>query len=142
MPGAESHIVAASIGQARRTTFKLLREFIEDGPNADDYRISESSFACHVRHKESNTRVSVLASSGKTSQGLVRCPWLFADEPGSWETTGGHLLHEAIQTAQGKPGYGPAGDLHRDAGAGHERVVARPRVRRVARVDARHGAPR
>ena len=48
--------------------------------------------------------MSVLASSGKTSQGLVRCPWLFADEPGSWETRGGHLLHEAIQTAQGKPG--------------------------------------
>ena len=32
VPGAESHIVAASIGQARRTTFKLLREFIEGGP--------------------------------------------------------------------------------------------------------------
>ena len=51
-----------------------------------------------------NTRVSVLASSGKTSQGLVRAPFVFADEPGSWETTGGQLLHEAIQTAQGKPG--------------------------------------
>ena len=74
VPGAESHIVAASIGQARRTTFKLLREFIEGGPNADDYRISESSFACHVRHKESNTRVSVLASSGKTSQGSGPVP--------------------------------------------------------------------
>ena len=102
--GAESHLVAASIGQARRTTFKLLREFIENGPRAGDYKISESSFACAIRHVETNTRISVLASSGKTSQGLVRCPWLFADEPGSWETTGGRLLHEAIQTAQGKPG--------------------------------------
>ena len=102
--GAESHIVAASIGQARRTTFKLLREFIEGGEKPLDYRISESSFACAIRHVATNTRLSVLASSGKTSQGLVRCPWLFADEPGSWETTGGQLLHEAIQTAQGKPG--------------------------------------
>ena len=102
--GAESHLVAASIGQARRTTFKLLREFIEGGVRAADYKISESSFACAIRHVATNTRLSVLASSGKTSQGLVRCPWLFADEPGSWETTGGQLLHDAIQTAQGKPG--------------------------------------
>ena len=101
--GAESHIVAASIGQARRSTFKLLREFIETGPIAG-YKITESSFACSIRHVETNTRISVLASSGKTSQGLVRCPWLFADEPGSWETNGGQQLHEAIQTAQGKPG--------------------------------------
>ena len=69
-----------------------------------EYRISESSFTCSVRHVPTNTRISVLASSGKTSQGLVRCPWIFADEPGSWETTGGQLLHLAIQTAQGKPG--------------------------------------
>ena len=102
--GSESHIVAASIGQARRSTFKLLREFIESSPRAMEYDISESSFQCAVKHKPTNTRISVLASSGKTSQGLVRCPWLFADEPGSWETTGGQLLHEAIQTAQGKPG--------------------------------------
>ena len=102
--GAESYLVAGSIGHARRTTFKLLREFIEDGPRAGDYKISESSFACAIRHVETNTRMSVLASSGKSAQGLVRCPWLFADEPGSWETTGGRLLHEAIQTAQAKPG--------------------------------------
>ena len=102
--GSESHIVAASIGQARRSTFKLLREFIEASPRAMEYRISESSFQCAVNHVPTNTRISVLASSGKTSQGLVRCPWMFADEPGSWETTGGQSLHEAIQTAQGKPG--------------------------------------
>ena len=102
--GAESHLVAASIGQARRTTFKLLREFLEGGPRLDEYKISESAYGCSVRHVETNTRISVLASSGKTSQGLVRAPFVFADEPGSWEATGGQLLHEAIQTAQGKPG--------------------------------------
>ena len=102
--GAESHMVAASIGQARRSTFKLLREFIEGSQRAMEYKISESNFSCSVWHAPTDTRISVLASSGKTSQGLVRCPWLFADEPGSWETTGGQLLHEAIQTAMGKPG--------------------------------------
>ena len=99
--GAESHVAAASIGQARRTTFKLLREMI--GESAD-YRIAESAITCHVIHVASNTRISVLASSGKTAQGLVRCPFLFADEPGAWETAGGELLHDAIETAKGKPG--------------------------------------
>ena len=102
--GTEAHICAASIGQARRTTFRLLREFIENGPTAAEYRIAESALTCHVVHVASNTRVSVLASSGKTGQGLVRCPFVFADEPGAWEVAGGELLHGAIQTAQGKPG--------------------------------------
>ena len=104
VPGAESHLVATSIGQARRATFKLLMEFINAGDRVDEYRISDSAFGCAVLHVKTKTRVSVLASSGKTSQGLVRCPWLFADEPGSWESKGGQQLHEAIQTAQGKPG--------------------------------------
>ena len=104
VPGTEAHIAAASIGQARRTVFRLLRELIENGPDAADYRIAESALTCHVVHVPSNTRVSVLASSGKTAQGLTRCPWVFCDEPGSWETTGGELLHSAIQSAMGKPG--------------------------------------
>ena len=72
-----------------------------DGP---DYRIAESALTCHVIHRQTNTRVSVIASSGKTAQGLVRCPYLFADEPGAWEVAGGEALHDAIQTAMGKPG--------------------------------------
>ena len=36
--------------------------------------------------------------------GLVRCPYVLADEPGSWEVTGGTLMFDAIQTAMGKPG--------------------------------------
>ena len=101
--GSESHIVAASIGQARRSTFTLLREFCESSERAMEYSISENNQTCQVLHKPTHTRVSVLASSGKTAQGLVRCPWVFADEPGSWETNGGQLLHDAIQKAMGKP---------------------------------------
>ena len=101
--GAESHIVAKSIGQARRATFKLLREFCESSERVMEYSISENNQTCQVLHKPTNTRISVLASSGKTAQGLVRCPWLFADEPGSWENKGGRQqLHEAIQTAHGE----------------------------------------
>ena len=36
--------------------------------------------------------------------GIVGCPLLVADEPGSWQTIGGELMFDAIQTAQGKPG--------------------------------------
>ena len=36
--------------------------------------------------------------------GIVGCPLLVADEPGAWEVVGGELMHDAIQTAQGKPG--------------------------------------
>ena len=99
--GAESHLAAASIGQARRTVFRVLRELLSAAPG---YRFAESVNACHVLHVASGTRVSVLAANGKTAQGLVRCPLLIADEPGAWEAAGGAVLHDAIQTAQGKPG--------------------------------------
>ena len=36
--------------------------------------------------------------------GIVDCPILVADEPGSWEVVGGQLMFDAIQTAMGKPG--------------------------------------
>ena len=36
--------------------------------------------------------------------GLVGCPWAICDEPGAWETNGGQLLNDAIETAKGKPG--------------------------------------
>ena len=35
--------------------------------------------------------------------GIVNCPLLVADEPGSWETVGGTLMYDAIITALGKP---------------------------------------
>ena len=99
-PGTESHLIAASVGQARRTTFKLLRRYFED---RDDWVIAESQNAAHVRHKATNTRLSVLAGNSKTAQGLVDCPLIIADEPGAWEVVGGELVWDAIRTAQGKP---------------------------------------
>ena len=103
--GAESHIVAASVGQARRTTFKMLRCMIEGD---SDYAIAESVNNVHVTHKASRTRISILAANGKTAQGLVDVPYVFADEPGAWTETGGSLVWDAIETAQGKPGN----DMH------------------------------
>ena len=104
VPGAESHIAAASIGQARRTVFKLLREFVEALPNVKEYRIADTQNVAAIRHVPTNAMVSVIAANGKTAQGLVRAPWVFCDEPGAYEVIGGGLLNEAIQTALGKPG--------------------------------------
>ena len=46
----------------------------------------------------------MIGSNGRTAFGLVGCPWAICDEPGSWEINGGTLLHDAIETAKGKPG--------------------------------------
>ena len=98
--GTESHIIAASVGQARRTTFKILRRFFED---RDDWVIAESQNNAHVKHRPTGTRVSVLPGNSKTAQGLVDCPLIIADEPGSWEVVGGAAVWAALRTAQGKP---------------------------------------
>ena len=101
VPNSESHIIAASIGQARRTVFKQLRAMVGDDPA---FKVAESVNNCHVDHKGSRSRISILAANGKTAQGLVDVPFVFADEPGAWEVTGGQLVWDALDTALGKPG--------------------------------------
>ncbi len=98
--GTESHIIAASIGQARRTVFKQLRGLVADDPG---FKVAESVNNCHVDHRATGTRISILAANGKTAQGLVDVPFVFADEPGAWEVTGGQLVWDALETALGKP---------------------------------------
>ena len=101
--GAESHLIAATIAAARRTCFKILRRLIEDSDRAGEYQISESPNGCHVRHKVSNTRVSVVAATSKAVLGLVGCPLVIVDEPGSYELEGGKAVWDALATAIGKP---------------------------------------
>ena len=84
--GAEYLLCAASIEQARLC-----------------YRFIDSTTRISITHKSSNTRLRVLSSNGKTAMGIVGCPLLVADEPGSWETAGGTLMFDAIVTALGKP---------------------------------------
>ena len=98
--GKESHIIAASVGQARRTTFKLLKRYFVD---RDDYFVGESLNEAQIRHKPSGTRITVLAANHKTAQGLVDVPVIIGDEPGSWEVSSGTAVWDAIETAQGKP---------------------------------------
>ena len=100
VPGAEYLLCAASIEQAR-LCFRFIRAEIE-GDTA--YSIVDSTTRLGITHKPSNTRLRVLSSNGKTAMGIVNCPILVADEPGSWEVVGGTLMYDAIVTALGKPG--------------------------------------
>ena len=98
--GAEYLLCAASIEQAR-LCYRFIREDLEP---TGAYRWLDSNTRIGAVHKPTNTRLRVLSSNGKTAMGIVGCPLLVADEPGSWEVVGGTLMHDAIQTAQGKPG--------------------------------------
>ena len=99
-PGTESVLCAGSIEQAR-IVHRFARADLED---RGGYRFLDSHTRIGITHPKTNTRVRVISSNAKTAFGLVGCPWVIADEPGSWEVTGGTLLHDAIETAKGKPG--------------------------------------
>ena len=105
-PGSENHLVAASLGQCRRTTFGVLRRMVEALPNTGDYRISDNTMSARIRHPLSRTEVSVLPASGKSAMGLVNARWLVADEPASWKPGDGQVMFDAIEGAHGKPGSG------------------------------------
>ena len=98
--GAEYLLCAGSIEQAR-LCFRFIRSNLEP---TGEYRFIDSATRIGITHLSTFTRLRVLSSNGKTAMGIVNCPVLVADEPGSWEVVGGTLMHDAIQTAQGKPG--------------------------------------
>ena len=99
-PDTESVLCAASIEQAR-IVFRFARETLEP---RGGYRFMDAANRIGIRHPATNTRLRVIGSNGKTAMGLVGCPWAICDEPGAWEVNGGTLLHDAIETAKGKPG--------------------------------------
>ena len=99
VPGAEFLLCAGSIEQAR-LVFRSIRTALED---TGEYRFLDSATRIGITRKDDNTRVRVLSSNGKTAMGIVNCPLLVADEPGSWEVVGGTLMYDAIITALGKP---------------------------------------
>ena len=98
--GAEYILCAASIEQAR-LCFRFIRASLETN---EEYRFVDSVQRIGITHKPTNTRLRVISSNGKTAMGIVNCPVLVADEPGAWETVGGQLMSDAIETALGKPG--------------------------------------
>ena len=99
VPGAEYLLCAASIEQAR-LCYRFIRAELEP---MGGYSFVDSVTRIGITHLKTFTRLRVLSSNGKTAMGIVNCPLLVADEPGSWETNGGTLMFDAIVTALGKP---------------------------------------
>ena len=97
--GSEYLLCAASIEQAR-LCYRFIRAELEE---TGEYSFIDSATRIGITHRASNTRLRVLSSNGKTAMGIVNCPLLVADEPGSWEVVGGTLMYDAIVTALGKP---------------------------------------
>ena len=98
--GSEYLLCAGSIEQAR-LVYRFIRANLEP---KGGYRFIDSATRIGITHLKSFTRLRILSSNGKTAMGIVGCPLLVADEPGSWEVTGGSLMFDAITTAMGKPG--------------------------------------
>ena len=97
-PEQEIALCAASIEQAR-IVFRFTRAILGE----PGYRYLDSSTRAGITRHDGG-RLRVVGSNAKTSFGLVHTPIVVADEPGAWEINGGQLLHDAIETAQGKPG--------------------------------------
>ena len=57
-----------------------------------------------IRHKASGTRLTVKSSRARGAFGIVGARIAIADEPGAWDTVGGELMADALDTALGKPG--------------------------------------
>ena len=100
-PGGEYLLCAASLEQARLGVFVPCRAALE---NIGGFRFQDSANRIGITHLATGTRLRVMSSSAKRAMGIVGVPLLVADEPGSWEITGGRLMFDAIQTAMGKPG--------------------------------------
>ena len=99
-PGKEIILCAGSIEQAR-LCYRFCREALEP---TGEYRFIDSTTRLGITHKESNSKLRIISSNGKTAMGLVGVSLAVADEPGSWEIGGGLLLWDALTGAQGKPG--------------------------------------
>ena len=97
--GSEYLLVAASIDQSR-ICFRFMRAALGE----TGFRYTDSYTRLGAVHKSSNTKLRVLSSDAKKAMGIVGCPLLIADEPGSWNVNAGTMMFDAIQTAMGKPG--------------------------------------
>ena len=100
IPGADYILLAGSLEQAR-LCFRIVRRELEPGGG---YSFVDASQRVGIKHPASGTALRVISSNARKAFGIVGCPLIVADEPGSWDVVGGELMHDAIQTAQGKPG--------------------------------------
>ena len=97
--GAENILLSGSFDQARYV-FRFARELL--GTNS--YSYTDSTNKIGIRHKATDTRLLVRSSRARGAFGIVGARIAIADEPGSWDSQGGSMMADALDTAIGKPG--------------------------------------
>ena len=97
--GFENVLLSGSFDQARYV-YRFAKGLLGEGA----YRYADNKQRMEICHKASGTRLTVKSSRARGAFGIVGARIALADEPGAWDTVGGELMADALDTALGKPG--------------------------------------
>ena len=97
--GDENVLLSGSFDQARYV-YRFAKGLLGEGA----YVYADNKQRMEIRHKASGTRLTVKSSRARGAFGIVGARIAIADEPGAWDTLGGELMADALDTALGKPG--------------------------------------
>ena len=97
--GDENVLLSGSFDQAR-----YVYRFAKGLLGSAGYAYADNKQRMEIRHKATGTRLTVKSSRARGAFGIVGAKIALADEPGAWDTVGGQLMADALDTALGKPG--------------------------------------
>ena len=97
--GAENVLLSGSFDQARYV-YRFAKGFLGEA----GYSYLDSTNKLAIRHKATGTRLLVRSSRARGAFGLVGARIAVVDEPGCFDTIGGQMMADALDTAIGKPG--------------------------------------
>ena len=97
--GDENVLLSGSFDQARYV-WRFARGLLGES----GYVATDNKQSMGLRHKASGTRLTVKSSRARGAFGIVGARIAIADEPGAWDTIGGELMADALDTGTGKPG--------------------------------------
>ena len=96
--GDENVLLSGSFDQARycyRFTKGLLGDL--------GFAYQDNKQQMGITHRATGTRLTVKSSRARGAFGIVGARLALADEPGAWDTIGGELMADALDTSCGKP---------------------------------------
>ena len=96
--GDENVLLSGSFDQAR-----YVYRFAKGLLGESGYVYADNKQRMEIRHKASGTRLTVKSSRARGAFGIVGARVAIGDEPGAWDTIGGELMADALDTALGKP---------------------------------------
>ena len=97
--GDENVLLSGSFDQAR-----YVWRFAKGLLGEAGYAYADNKQRMEIRHKASGTRLTVKSSRARGAFGIVGARIAIADEPGAWDTVGGQLMADALDSSLGKPG--------------------------------------